>query len=241
MEHNKVLPHQARVNIGVMVIKGVLHIPQISKTGVLLSDCLMSYPGTLLLGRCLHFPWRCCQCILQFQWIWMVILACFSHVTRLKSQSGMDRGDFFRHGEGFQFCFLPQGLPLLSVIIFSCYLFNRLVYFILFFLISKPFLLLLNPVVGMPSCIFHQLIVRMFLQYFGMFFFIYIAWLDLGIFYGSILTPISFWFISSGCTVTLAFFFFFTSFLFIPRHLRMFFLSSAHSLIVAISLSVLPT
>ena len=80
------------------------------------------------------------------------------------------------------------------VIPFSCYLSLRLFYYVLYVLIfySIIVLLLWHQVVGLSSCILHQLVSSIFFRHFGSSCFVYIARSCPCIFWFSLLSPISF-------------------------------------------------
>ena len=59
------LPLRARVDLGVMAMKGFLNILQSAKIGASPSDCIVSYPGHALWGGGLTSLQRCSRCILQ--------------------------------------------------------------------------------------------------------------------------------------------------------------------------------
>ena len=60
--------------LGSNINERVLYIPQSSRTGASLSDCLVSYPGHLLGGGVLPLLQRCTWCILQPLSNWLDIL-----------------------------------------------------------------------------------------------------------------------------------------------------------------------
>ena len=120
----------------------------------------------------------------------------------------------------------PRQIHLWDLVIhFSCYLFNRPFYYVLSVPIfySKIILLPLHPVVGLSSCILNLLVGRIFFSYFGISCFICIVWPCPGIFWVSLLLPISF---DSSLKLNSQTCLLYCFGLFIPEYPRMFSLQS---------------